>query len=447
MKKKVLAIVMSLAMAVAFMPTFAFAAPNPGGPGDGLSEEEIIAEVDGKSADVLANLDVLNDFLIAQLASLDYAAALNATNDFFEAYGDYVGVALTAWYKLAEAGDDVEAKTEILEDLEDYIAGILEEFDAYQDAIAYLDMPEVKIALAGVYDALEALNELLENPETTEDAIAAAQAKVEEAMAALQEAIAEATIDEVFEYLEEAIAAARDFVENNPDLDDDTKAALQDAIDAAEAILAKAEEYADDPQSLVDDIATIIEREYQMLSEMWVTGQFDEILAEYGIDGEALRDLIEDVMAYAEGYLNGEGYRDLQDEVQTLKEDLFVAEEELLMAAVDLANFQNGYALSQTKVKLAKKATKAKKRKVTVKWAGLGEDMAVTKFQVSYKVGKKKAKVVDVANDQLSLKIKKKFKKGKKVTVKVRAVFEFDFDGQTYTFNSKWSKAKKVKVK
>ena len=41
----------------------------------------------------------------------------------------------------------------------------------------------------------------------------------------------------------------------------------------------------------------------------------------------------------------------------------------------------------------------------------------------------------------------KKLKKGKKYTVKVRAVYETEIKGKKYTVTSSWSAAKKVKTK
>ena len=111
-------------------------------------------------------------------------------------------------------------------------------------------------------------------------------------------------------------------------------------------------------------------------------------------------------------------------------------------AAIDKAEKEAADQAEVAKIKAAKislKGAKAGKKKITVTWK---KNADVAGYQVYYKTGKK-AKTVKVTKNTITKKVIKKLKKGKKYTVKVRGYKKIN--GQmVYT---KWSKAKKVKVK
>ncbi|MBR2546716.1 MAG: fibronectin type III domain-containing protein [Eubacterium sp.] len=147
--------------------------------------------------------------------------------------------------------------------------------------------------------------------------------------------------------------------------------------------------------------------------------------------------------------------------IQVLKPDATIrslvntAEEFIKKNAEAIANkgnekkhYQN--ALKVVNLKPALSSVKAKKgKKAVVSFKGL-KDAEATAYQISYKTGKKTktATLKKSTTSDESLKYTLKgLKKGKKYTVKVRAVYEFTAGGQAYKIVSKWSKAKKVKAK
>ena len=110
--------------------------------------------------------------------------------------------------------------------------------------------------------------------------------------------------------------------------------------------------------------------------------------------------------------------------------------------AIDKAEKEAAGQAEAAKVKamtITLKKAKAGKKKITVSWT---KNTSVEGYEVYYKTGKK-AKTVKITKNSITKKVIKKLKKGKKYTVKVRGYKKIN--GQmVYT---KWSKAKKAKVK
>ena len=158
--------------------------------------------------------------------------------------------------------------------------------------------------------------------------------------------------------------------------------------------------------------------------------QRDALEAEVDDLSAALMDLMEE-------------YRLLQAANEQLQND-----NAALQADVDEFNALWANAMKLKKAKPAIKKPKAKKKKVTVKWKKFTKAEA-TGYQISWKDGKKTKmkKVKGAAKVKAVTKKIKKIKKGKKTTVKVRAYYTMKYAGKSHTFYSKWSKAKKVKVK
>jgi hypothetical protein len=230
------------------------------------------------------------------------------------------------------------------------------------------------------------------------------------------------------------------------------------------------------------------------------SGKFDWLLKPtLGITGAELVDYIVDAIAYAFGVMNGEGYLDLQDQlaaalaeldatlelleeaeaeldpknpdgkvyalvseisnltnqlqqISTENEQLKKQVEELVKKdeteAKVIQKFINGYNVTKTKPTL-KKVKNVKGKKVKVTFKGL-KKVDTSKYKVNYKTGKKakNKKVNKKTSGAKTLKCTlKKLKKGKTYKIKVRGTYSFKYEGKTYTFLSKWSKTKKVKVK
>lgn len=229
------------------------------------------------------------------------------------------------------------------------------------------------------------------------------------------------------------------------------------------------------------------------------SGKFDWMLKPLGITGEELVDLLVDATAYAFGVMNGEGYLDLQDELATALAELdatlamleeaeadldpknpdgkvhamvqeisnltnqlqqISTENEQLKKQVEelvkkdnaeaeiIKKFINGYNVTKKKPTL-KKVKNVKGKKVKVTFKGL-KKVDATQYRINYKTGKKSKtkKWNKETSGTKTLKYTlKKLKKGKTYKIKVRGAYSFKYEGKTYTFLSKWSKTKKVKVK
>jgi hypothetical protein len=118
-----------------------------------------------------------------------------------------------------------------------------------------------------------------------------------------------------------------------------------------------------------------------------------------------------------------------------------------------LANVKNSNKVTKKKVALKKKATKSTKAKqITVNWKKWNaKNGVITKYQVYCKADGTKATKKYVGKNKTKF-VVKKLESGKTYKVKVRAIYKLPYKneaGQTkyLTYYSKWSKAKKVKVK
>ena len=240
--------------------------------------------------------------------------------------------------------------------------------------------------------------------------------------------------------------------------------------------------------------------EYTMeLIDNLQSGKYDWLLKPLGITGAELVDLLVDATAYAFGVMSGEGYLDLQDELTAALAQLDAALAALEDAEAELdpknpngkvhamvqeisnltnqlqqittentqlknqieelvkkdeteaeviKKFINGYNVTKKKPTLKKvKALKGRKVKVTFKSLS---KVNATQYRFNYKTGKKsktkKWKKKTSGSKTLNYTLKK-LKKGKTYKIKVRGTYSFKYEGKTYTFLSKWSKTKKVKVK
>ncbi len=327
---------------------------------------------------------------------------------------------------------------DIVADLEAQMAQAKACFDMME---AYLD------------EAIDALKEC------SEQAAQQAAAKIAEAMEAMQ-----AMIEELQPYVEQAVKDLNEFV---------MKAAAELEKDLAE-LDAQIKEF-------ILEEAQDIQEAVQKVVEIIGSGVIPEMVEQIEAVVEELEALAEDVVAYAVGYASGEPYTKLQadlaeakaeaaaldqaldeaikiidaasDEIAKLESELATAQADLKTVTEELILMKEGDSIYKwnlenakdlTKAKIKQKGTKAKKKKITVKWKKADEN--VDKYVVSYKVGKKTT-TKSVANDKTSYKIPKKFKKGQTVKVKVKAVYNLDYQGVKIAYSSKWSKTKKVKIK
>jgi len=303
--------------------------------------------------------------------------------------------------------------------------------------------------------------------------------KVEELKKILEEnGITKENLEKVAELIKEIYEVIEEYKDMFDDLTPDE--IMEKLIEEAQALI---EEYQD------EIIEAAMELADQMLEKL-ENGDFDEYLAPLGLTGQELEDLVLDIVAFTMFEAQGGSFieqqlqllelemeleealaekADLEDLVEELqgviREYELKTEEDFLQIEQlkkDLAQalagesekdeiikkFINGYKVT-TKKPALKKVKNKKKKKAIVKFKGL-KGAEVVKYQISYKTGKKTKKktykkaTTSAKNLKYTL---KKLKKGKKYTVKVRAIYSFKYEGKTYKFNSKWSKAKKVKIK
>ena len=303
--------------------------------------------------------------------------------------------------------------------------------------------------------------------------------KVEELKKILEEnGITKENLEKVAELIKEIYEVIEEYKDMFDDLTPDE--IMEKLIEEAQALI---EEYQD------EIIEAAMELADQMLEKL-ENGDFDEYLAPLGLTGQELEDLILDIVAFTMFEAQGGSFieqqlqllelemeleealaekADLEDLVEELqgviREYELKTEEDFLQIEQlkkDLAQalagesekdeiikkFINGYKVT-TKKPTLKSVKNKKKRKAVVKFKGL-KGAEVVKYQISYKTGKKTKKktykkaTTSAKNLKYTL---NKLKKGKKYTVKVRAIYSFKYEGKTYKFNSKWSKAEKVKIK
>lgn len=421
----------------------------------------------------------INNKILELVKNQDLIAAYWKVSEFIDEYKDLVDL-IVEQLEATGAGITPEALKEYTDQLDEYIKAMnryVKEFE---------DMPEVQDAIERAIKAAEDLKALLEEHGYEIDSLDDILPAIEKAQAELQNALEDliATIDE--EMIQEALEAlkekaaewAADAGYNEED--------IQKMLDQIAELQAIIEEYAkltpsEAVDKLIEEATALIADNLDAITdlaneaidkavEQWNEGAFDEYLEQLGTSREAIEDLIEDLTAYAIGYfIFDESYIGLQeqlmdalDQIANMEADLQLykelwesAEKELKEANAEKAQkdkitkkFINGYKVMKAKPKMIKvKALKKRKAKVTFR--GL-KKLQATKYQINYKTGKKaKNKTVKKAtktNKKINATLTK-LKKGKKYTVKVRATYQFKYAGKTYKFNSKWSKAKKIKAK
>jgi hypothetical protein len=205
-------------------------------------------------------------------------------------------------------------------------------------------------------------------------------------------------------------------------------------------------------EKVLDENAEEIAKYAGQILDNWENGKYDEYIKKLGLDPQFVKDLLDDLTSYAIGYMMGASYKYLETEYEKISEKYDRALdkiEELKESKNDNSKLIN--ALKVIKKKPVLKSVKAKGgKKVLVSFKGLKGAKAVG-YQISYKTGKKtKTRTYYKATSSAkALKCTlKKLSKGKKYTVKVRAIYEFDYNsGKLMKVTSKWSKSKTVKVK
>ena len=361
-----------------------------------------------------------------------------------------------------------------------------------------------KAELVGAIEDLDAAKDAIRDAaaayaagDMTQDELNAALADAQATMDAALDALDGVLETELAEQVQAFIGAANEWADAQG-IDINTLDALLAQADALAALI---DEYKDmEPSEIIDALIEEAKAAYEanadaiaeaiqktvdaaiaQVADMYANGELDQVMdtamevmaAATGFDKADIQALAEDFIAYA---TNGESFQDV-----SAARDALVAEKDALasqltdlqadLAALTAKNADLEAQLAASKALAAKKAkankafTKkwnnamkikkakpaikkptSKKKKVTVKWKKFKKATA-TGFQISYKVGKKKAKFKKVKGAKKVKAITKKLKKGKKVTVKVRAYYVMKHNGKSHTFYSKWSKAKKIKVK
>ena len=424
--KKVLAIVLSVAMLISCMPMMAFAeAPTP------EQKAESREEVDDRISNInKAILDYLTD---------------QKTIDFYR-----------------EVSKNLD---EIIETVEYYHHDVV---DLIVDQLEEGNTEAIEQYAKNLDELISKLNELVDEFTGREDV----QEKIEEVIAKAEEikkyieekGYDQISIDDLKEMAEDL---ANELIDAIASID---RAAVEDAINE---LINKAIEEGLIDEETIDEILDSIEEaldyidEYkglspeEVLDKMLEDGVFDPVLEAMGMDPEELEAIIETVQVIAENIdpeemlqdlmtyavyagLLGYNFQDALDEIAQLTEDADSKDE-------IINKFINGYKLMKKKPAI-KKAKAKKGKKIQVTFKGM-KGLEATKYQVQAKAKKAKTRKATVKITKKNNKKKtfkttvKKLKKGKKYSVKVRATYSFKYKGKTYTFNSKWSKAKKAKVK
>jgi len=472
MKKRILAVVMALTMAVAFMPVMSFAAydnSKDGADQAAQDADQYIKDYQTEAVEAVAEL--------VEGLDLEY---IDGQIDFWQEY-------LMTIAKLVQAGN-AEGLAEQAAVLDEYIKvanNFLKDY-AYSE--------ETQKCLQDFIAKAEDLKALLEEngidvPENQDEwqaLIDEATAALNEAIAALQEALQGDVQAQLEELIAEAIENAKAWAEEEGLMDalDEFLAEaewFQDLQDLYEALGSpeSLDELVEAAQQMLEDNADVIQEAVEALvadaiaqaQDMWNNGEFDEYIESLGTTRADVEAIVTEILNYAMGLANGETYTDLMEQRDALEAEvddlsaalmdlmeeyrlLQAANEQLqndnaaLQADVDEFNALWANAMKLKKAKPAIKKPKAKKKKVTVKWKKFTKAEA-TGYQISWKDGKKTKmkKVKGAAKVKAVTKKIKKIKKGKKTTVKVRAYYTMKYAGKSHTFYSKWSKAKKVKVK
>lgn len=450
--KKLIAIVMSLAMIVTCMPIMAFAEVN----------------VDEEGSKIDEQVKPYNQTIIDYVSDQDLVELYKTYSPIVREYMDTADKIVEQIELLKEYGIDAEV-TPDLKEYTDLLDGYIAELNKLIKE--YADKPEIAEALNNAQKALEDLKQALEDEEidSIDDLVARAQEELDKLLATLDEEMIQEALDEL---IEQAKAWAKDAGFTDEDIED-----LFEQLEAIQAIIA---EYADmTPSEAID---ALIEQAKELVAdnaeelealaleaigeifEKFEDGEYDEYIEQLGLDPQTVKEVFNDLINYAFGYaLLGESYTDLQDklmdaemalwekemDIDTLKDQLKEVKASDKKKGEFLKKFVNGYKVTKAKPKMVK-VKNLKKKKIKVTFKGL-KKLEATKYQIQAKAKKAKVKKAVLKKKTVSAKklnkTLKKLKKGKKYTVKVRAYYQFKYNGKTYKFWSKWSKAKKVKIK
>jgi ABC-type transporter Mla subunit MlaD len=330
---------------------------------------------------------------------------------------------------------------------------------------------------------------------------AALEAKYEELKAQMKEHAKEMSLKEKAA-LEKKIIEAKVAAEKAEDKAKDIAKEINKEVAKVQAAFIKAaDNFKDQLEDMVaEEIGVILSNVTAAIPE--VLDKIDKVIA---VKDDIL-DLVEDLVAYAYGYAEGDSYisistklfeaeatiADLEEQLAEAQEvaENAIADKEAAEKARDNAekakknaeaaaseakkeaaaakkeaaaadgsydklvkNVKKAKKIVSKQVALKKKATKnIKKRKIVVKWKKL-KGVKPTRYQVSYKIAGKKNKAKKVlVKAKNTKKVLKKLKKGKTYIVKVRAMYKMPYKnsktGKTsyIKFYSKWSKSKKIKV-
>ncbi len=475
---------MSMIMVLSCVPMMAFAEDGdpvpPESAEDADRREEAIRRITAELTDILKeHPEILDKYLEASediqsyLKVFDlYAEDLKENPEHIEFLVRYLDIYIRDLEerakkykdeqdeKIRQALEEAKAKAEELKDLlveieEKYKDKIVEKYDEWWPI--YKD--KIKNAVQALGDKVVEYYEIVTEYEY--------KAAVEELVAKLRQYVAEKEIKEksieaIRKLREQYQKLVAEYIQLREMFEDfnvkfDVKGKILDG-------LRKADELLDSLSAKLSD--ALKEKAQEILGK--INGKFNDYLKKVGVDIEKLMALVIDVMAYASGYREGQTYMDvtmelwsktmeldsaledkalLEQDMLALEKELGKAQREAQKKSDSTADFENGYKV-MTKKPAMKKA-KAGKKKAKLQWKGI-KDAKVSYYQVSYKTGKKtKKKTVKKAttSDKAVKYTLKKLKKGKKYTVKVRAVYTFKLNGKTYKFTSKWSKGKKVKIK
>jgi DNA repair exonuclease SbcCD ATPase subunit len=396
---------------------------------------------------------------------------------------------------------------------------ILQEKMAEAQALLEVKIAEAQAALTNLYKAMveesskisaeakAALINLMEKASDLETI--KAQAEAIKAAALAEAAALEATYEELKAQmkefakdlslkekaaLEKKIIEAKAAAEKAKDKAKDVAKEVNKEVAKAQAAFVKAADaFKDQLEDMVaDEIGKIINNVTAAIPE--VLDRIDKIITAK----DDILDLVEDLIAYAYGYAEGDTYIALSTKlfeaeatIEDLEGQLMEAQEvaeqaifekeaaekakedaEKAKAAAEKAKAEAEKAKDATDKsydKLVKNIKKAKKvvtkrtvlnkkktknlkgRKIVVRWKKL-KGVTPSKYQVYYKAKGKKAKRV-LVSAKSTKKVLKKLKKGQTYTIKVRAKYSLPYKNSKtgkvsyVTFYSKWSKTKKVTVK
>lgn len=470
--KRLVAIVMSLTMILSCIPMMAFAD----------AEEEKVG--DKELVEVDEQIKKVNEFILEYASDQKVIDAYRTVTGYIDTYRPLVDAIVDAFEQGYLYPEDLQPYCEMLDDyikelnkyvqefkdqskvqeaLENALAkakemkAFLEENGVnFEDGLSEEDFEQIKALADDKLDEFmeqfeakkaeleKALQELFDSItlEAIQDALDGVIEKAKEW--AVEAGIDEATIDEFIQNLEDLRDLINDYVEDYKDM---TPSEILDKV--VEELTEILEDYKDE---LIDEALEIAT---QLLEDV-DNGVYDDLFARMGLDPQIVKNIVNDLPMLALTYAFGGSVNDMFEQVFDLQwqvEDLKGLNKELKAQNTKLKNFLkkfiNGYKVQKAKPKMLK-AKNLKKRKVKVTFRGL-KKLEATRYQIQAKAKKAKTKKALLKKKTKTAKkltkTIKKFKKGKKYTVKVRAYYQFKYNGKTYKFWSKWSKGKKVKIK